>query len=180
VVSATRRKEVTMPGTIEFQQGVDLSKLSPGSVCHVETKNRRYRIEYLGGDQIRISGHPRICPTPTLAELRGSTSDSGAFERGVLGRGRRLEFRPHDEHIPITTSVIVDIRVEYAPSTESSVAVNRLAAANHQSGCTPADAVTPACNVRLSVKEDQPSRIRQRVCALWNFVSLGRWVARRG
>jgi len=104
-----------MSAMTEFQQGVYLSDLSPGSVFDVETRSRRSRIEYLGGIQVRISGHPVICPIPIVAELRGSTSDSGSFEASFIGHGMHLEFRPLDERIAVTTSKIVDIKAEPMP-----------------------------------------------------------------
>jgi hypothetical protein len=43
---------------------IDCADLPPGSLLEVETKNRHYQIECLGGSAIRISGHPEYCPTP--------------------------------------------------------------------------------------------------------------------
>ena len=37
---------------------VDSHSLAPGSRIDVETKSRHYQIECLGGNAIRISGHP--------------------------------------------------------------------------------------------------------------------------
>jgi hypothetical protein len=101
-----------MTATAEFVNGVYLDKVSPGSRIDLETKSRHYRIECLGGDKIRISGHPRLCPTPVLAQLWGSMLESGRFETGFLGQGMRLVFRPFNEQLPITTSEISNIRVE--------------------------------------------------------------------
>ena len=52
--------------TAQLLDGVYLRTLDTGSTIDVETTSRRYRIEYLEGDRIRISGHPRWCPAPTL------------------------------------------------------------------------------------------------------------------
>ena len=57
----------------ELLDGVYLSTLDTGSTIDLATKSRRYRIEYLEGDRVRISGHPQWCPTPTLARLCGSS-----------------------------------------------------------------------------------------------------------
>jgi hypothetical protein len=46
---------------------VDCNNLPPGSILTVETRNREYLIECLGGSAIRISGHPEYCPTPVPA-----------------------------------------------------------------------------------------------------------------
>ena len=50
-----------MPETLEW---VDLKSMSPGSQIDVETKSRHYHIECLGGNSMKISGHPDYCPTP--------------------------------------------------------------------------------------------------------------------
>jgi hypothetical protein len=95
----------------ELPSGVYLSKLNAGTSVDLETKSRHYRIEYLDGDRIRISGHPRWCPSPILARLRGSRVGSEEFEEGYIGYGMRLVFEPLDSHVPIITSKITDIRV---------------------------------------------------------------------
>jgi hypothetical protein len=91
--------------------GLYLSSLNTGTAVDLETKSRHYRIEYLEGDRIRISGHPRWCPTPVLARLYGSRAGSAGIEEGYVGCGMHLVFEPVDSHIPITTSEITDIRV---------------------------------------------------------------------
>ncbi len=96
----------------ELLEGVYLTSLDTGSAIDLETKSRHYRIEYLEGDRIRISGHPWWCPEPVLARLHGSRGGSGAFEEGYIGCGMRLVFERLDNNIPITTSEITDIRVD--------------------------------------------------------------------
>lgn len=71
---------------------VDCSNLVPGSLIDVETKSRHYRIECLGGNAIRISGHPEYCPDPVPAQLHGSVNKEGDLELGLIGRGMRLKF----------------------------------------------------------------------------------------
>lgn len=39
---------------------VECKSLERGSLIDVETKSRHYQIECLGGDRIRISGHPEF------------------------------------------------------------------------------------------------------------------------
>jgi hypothetical protein len=109
--SGPMKKEVPVTRRTELLEGVDFSTLDEGSVIDLETKSRHYRIEYLGDDQARISGHPQLCPTPVLAQLQGSIGHSG-IESGFIRQGMRLVFRRLDDHVPITTSEITGIRVE--------------------------------------------------------------------
>jgi len=95
----------------ELLEGVDLSTLDAGSTIELETRGRHYQIEYFQGDRIRISGHPRWCPTPTLARLCGSWDSSGGFAGGYIGRGMRLVFERSDDQIQVTTSEVTDVRV---------------------------------------------------------------------
>ena len=81
-------------------EGVDLKDLRPGSLIEVETKSRHYYIECLGGDAVRISGHPDYCPEPVRAHLAG-----------VIERGRPLKFWLNGSR-PVTTSSIVSLHVE--------------------------------------------------------------------
>ena len=48
-------------------RAVPEEKLSPGSQIDVETKSHHYHIECLGGNAIRIHGHPEYCPMPVVA-----------------------------------------------------------------------------------------------------------------
>lgn len=91
--------------------GVYLNSLAPGTTVEVETESRRYQIEYVEGDQIRIAGHPRWCPIPTLARLHGSAHRSDGLAPGYIGCGMHLVFERMGDHIPVTTSKITDIRV---------------------------------------------------------------------
>jgi hypothetical protein len=85
----------------------------------VETKSRHYRIEFLGGDAIRISGHPQYCPEPAPAHLQGSLDKQGVLESGLIRKGRRMVFLlDHDR--PVTTSKILDVRVEQGSSSSQS------------------------------------------------------------
>jgi hypothetical protein len=89
---------------------VNCEGLPPGSLLEVETRNRQYRIECLGGNAIRVSGHPDYCPTP----VDGRVMESGLIERGahlhLLLEGRR----------PLTTSRVMHVRVKQ-PKTPSSI-----------------------------------------------------------
>lgn len=80
-------------------EGVDLKDLRPGSLIDVETKSRHYYVECLGGDAMRISGHPDYCPEPVRAHLEG-----------VIERGRPLKFLLND-YRPVTTTKIVSLHV---------------------------------------------------------------------
>ena len=89
---------------------VDCKSLERGSLIDVETKSRHYQIECLGGNAIRISGHPEYCPQPTRAHLQGSVDKEGVLESGRIGRGKRLVFFLDDSH-PVTTSRVVSVHV---------------------------------------------------------------------
>ena len=91
--------------------GVHLDALTAGSVLEVETKSRRYEIEYVDGDEILIWGHPQLCPTPTPAQLCGSRKGIDEFERRYVGCGMRLVFKRPDDPCPITTSEVTEIRI---------------------------------------------------------------------
>ena len=82
----------------------------PGSLIDVETRSRHYRIEYLGGNSIRVSGHPEFCPRPVKASLQGSLAQDGSLEAGFIACGRRMIFLLDDVH-PITTSRVTHVRV---------------------------------------------------------------------
>jgi hypothetical protein len=85
---------------------VDCAGVPPGSLLEVETKNRRYVIECLGGIAIRISGHPDYCPTPVLGHLA---------EPGLVERGRHLHFMLDKR--PVTTSRVTRVRVQRKKSS---------------------------------------------------------------
>jgi hypothetical protein len=95
----------------EARESVDLKSLSPGSFIDMETKSRHYHIEYLGGNSMRISGHPEFCPNPVLAELQGFVNREGDFETGAITPGRRMVFLL-DDHTPVTTSKVVSVHVD--------------------------------------------------------------------
>jgi hypothetical protein len=89
---------------------VDLTNLASGVRIDVETRNRHYLIECLGGSAIRISGHPQYCPDPVSGHLQGSSDKSGILEPGLIGRGMYLRFLL-DNHVPVTTSRVVSLHV---------------------------------------------------------------------
>ena len=64
----------------EVREGVDLKSLSPGSLIDMETKNRHYRIEYLGGTTMRISGHRHFAQVPYWRSCK-ALSTARAFAR---------------------------------------------------------------------------------------------------
>jgi hypothetical protein len=83
---------------------VNCAGLPPGSLLEVETMNRQYRIECLGGDAILISGHPNYCPQPVTGRIMRS---------GLIERGEHLHLLLED-HRPLTTSRVTHVRVEQA------------------------------------------------------------------
>jgi hypothetical protein len=101
------RPLVTTPS--EVLECVHLESLSPGSLIDVETKSHHYHIECLGGEAIRISGHPQYCPHPVPAQLHGSINKEGALAVGHIERGMRLMF--FLGHRPLTTSTVVSVHV---------------------------------------------------------------------
>jgi hypothetical protein len=89
--------------------GVHLSSLHPGAVIDLETRSRRYRIEFLGGDKAWISGHPLLCPRPVMVQLQGSIGSS--VESGFIGQGMHLVFQRLEDSSPVTTSEITGVTV---------------------------------------------------------------------
>ena len=88
----------------------------------VETRNRHYRIECLGGPGVRISGHPELCPTPVRGTLQGSSDKAGVLEPGLIGTGRYLRFLLDDR--PVRTTRILKVRVELAASRPRSSSIH--------------------------------------------------------
>jgi hypothetical protein len=90
---------------------IDCKNLVRGSLIDVETKSRHYHIECLGGNSIRISGHPDYCPDPVPAQVHGSVNQEGALELGLIGRGMRLMVFLNDRR-PVTTSRVLHVHVD--------------------------------------------------------------------
>jgi hypothetical protein len=106
-------------------QGVDLKSLRAGSLIDLETNSRRYRIEFLGGNAIRISGHPDYCPDPELAQLLGSIDREGVVEVDLIEPGMRLIFVLNNR-CPVTTSRVLSVHVDqtHASQPESSPSIH--------------------------------------------------------
>src|SRR2546426_9882174 len=98
---------------------VEGKSLARGSLIDVETKSRHYRIECLGGNAIRISGHPEYCPEPVPAQLHGSIDKEGVMELGHLGSGKRLMFFLNGNR-PVTTSRVVSVHVNRSKAQPQS------------------------------------------------------------
>jgi hypothetical protein len=90
---------------------LDCASLRPGSFIDVETKSRHYQIECLGGDAIRISGHPQYCPHPIDARLKGSLNREGLLDQGRIECGRRFVFVLEDR-VPVRTSKVLHVNCE--------------------------------------------------------------------
>jgi hypothetical protein len=90
---------------------VDLNRLEHGSVVDVKTRNHHYKIEYLGGNKIRISGHPQYCPLPVTAQLEGALDRKGLFDAVLIESGKRLLFVVEDR-IPVRTSEVLHVHCE--------------------------------------------------------------------
>ena len=91
---------------------LDCTSLEPGARVELETKSRHYAIEFLGGDLVRISGHPQYCPQPVMAHLQGSLNRQGLLEAGLIERGMRLMFVVEDR-LPVTTSKVLHFHVDH-------------------------------------------------------------------
>jgi hypothetical protein len=102
---------------------LDCKSLKPGSLIDVETTSRHYRIECLGGDMIRISGHPRFCPTPVVAQLQGSVTSEGTLEDGIIERGMPLVFLLA-ENVPVTTSKVLHVQLDDVDGPNSAYSVH--------------------------------------------------------
>ena len=89
---------------------LDCKNLEPGAVIDVETTSRHYRIECLGGNTIRISGHPQFCPTPVAAQLEGAVTSEGTLEEGMIERGMRLAFLIA-EHGSLTITKVLNVQL---------------------------------------------------------------------
>jgi hypothetical protein len=96
-------------GAMTSAEYVNCAELPVGSLLEVETRNRHYRIECLGGGAVRISGHPDYCPAPVVGRI---------LESGLIERGRHLHLILED-HRPLTTSRVMHVHVQTAkqPST---------------------------------------------------------------
>ncbi len=93
----------------EIEGGVYLRDLSPGVVLSVQTRNRMYKVVFLGGGAALISGHPEFCPDPAEVRIVGSTWGGSMLKEKFVGRGMHLEFE-HPMYRTIVTSRIVDIQ----------------------------------------------------------------------
>ena len=91
----------------------------------VETQNRHYRIECLGGNKIQISGHPDYCPEPVPAWLHGSIDRDGSLEFGLIGRGKRFAFLLSGSRRQVTTSKVLHVHIrqleEQQPKTSPTI-----------------------------------------------------------
>jgi len=102
---------------------LNCENLQPGSLIDIETKSRHYHIECLGGNAIRISGHPEYCPNPVPAHLEGSFDQEAGLEWGIIGRGKRLMFLLDDDR-PVTTSRVLSIHVDQPKLVQPSSSIH--------------------------------------------------------
>ncbi len=94
---------------IEACRGLYIDRLPPGTVLEVQTTSRVYTLVSEGRDEVRISGHPRLCPEPIPARVEGSTWGGSMLKLRFIGHGMHLEFQiaggPR-----VRTSRVLDIR----------------------------------------------------------------------
>jgi len=81
---------------------VDCNSLPPGSVLEIETRNRQYHLECLGGSEVRVSGHPDHCPTPVPGRV---------LSTGLIQKGKHLHLMLDDRR-PLTTTRVMRLRVQ--------------------------------------------------------------------
>jgi hypothetical protein len=105
------------PALQESGEFLDCANLRPGSFIEVETENRHYQIECLGGDAIRISGHPQYCPRPVDARFKGSLNREGLLDHGLIECGMRLVFAVEDR-LPVTTSKVLHVNCVSRPAND--------------------------------------------------------------
>lgn len=91
----------------EIAGGAWVEKLTVGKTLEVQTKHTKYKIERRP-DGLYISGHPKYCPKPTLATIRGSTFGGSSIKMGFVGVGCYLEFAINGQ--TRVTSEIVDVK----------------------------------------------------------------------
>jgi hypothetical protein len=96
---------------------IDCKSLARGSWIDLETKSRHYRIECLGGNAIRISGHPEYCPDPVPAQVHGSVNQEGALELGLIGKGMRLIVLLNERR-PVTTSRVLHVHLDRSQAAQ--------------------------------------------------------------
>jgi hypothetical protein len=96
-----------------------IETLRPGAVIDIETRSRLYRIEYVEGDEVLISGNPALFADRSKIQLQGSTSGRGVMKRGFIGCGMRLIFCKPEEGLSVTTSEILSIRINSPGYVES-------------------------------------------------------------
>jgi len=99
----------------EIEGGVHLADLPKGAKLRVETENRCYAVVVRDNASAYISGHPVFCPDPILVNIHGSSWGGSMLKTAYIGRGMHLEFH-HPDYETITTSKIVNVRSESAPS----------------------------------------------------------------
>jgi len=92
------------------KRGVSLEDLPEGAVVEIETQHHNYTLVKHSGTNVRISGHPTICPEPVEMEIEG-TIGSGSLSvpnPDFIAPGMYLVLR-HPVFNRIVTSRIRDI-----------------------------------------------------------------------
>jgi hypothetical protein len=104
-------------------ESVDCKSLARGSLVDVETMSRHYRIECLGGNAIRVSGHPEYCPSPVPARLQGSLDKEGILEQDRIECGMRMSL-VLDDDCPLTTTRVLSLQVDQPESLRTSAIIH--------------------------------------------------------
>jgi hypothetical protein len=90
--------------------GMCLEDLPEGAVVEIETQHHNYTLVKHSGRNVRISGHPTICPEPVEMEIEGSlgSGSSSVPNPDFIAPGMYLVLR-HPLFNRIVTSRIRDI-----------------------------------------------------------------------
>ena len=99
-------REVTLDGFLDATMcggGVALQGLTPLTSLVVHTRNTRYHIIVLGGDEIVIQGGAFFAD-PTPARFEGASAGRSLLRVGWIGVGLRMEIRAAGQRV-VTTAV---------------------------------------------------------------------------
>lgn len=95
----------------EDKDGIDLSRLSIGTMLKVQTRNTLYTIEILGNDKFLIEGG-RYFPEPYETFINGSTWGGSMLKLNWIGIDMFMELGPNSEkHGFITTSAVKSVKI---------------------------------------------------------------------
>ncbi len=95
---------------LDSEGGLELSKLRPGTILEVRTKNNTYTVIPQAGGSVTMWGHPEYCPEPITLNGVGAAYVTGVFRDGYLAPGMRLSFPSDGKRV--NTSRIIEIALK--------------------------------------------------------------------